>query len=248
MNHLIVIDWSITASIAAIVAAVVGILSFIYAIKGLHQAQRQTKLAEDSLKAATAELALTEQQLKLTEVASQQTTESLRLSREQVEQMRRADASRLQGMAPRVVAKMQPISSTVDSYVLTLHNSGATALYIFLTGYQADGQIMREFIQKLDPNESHVVQGVITNGPAKFLQYVRIRAQDTLGSKYITEYRSLGGTLAYPVFRTPWIGSDVLPRPARCSDEVSWDVEHFARNPGQEDEPTESGFDITAPA
>ncbi|HEY8298016.1 MAG TPA: hypothetical protein VIG32_08355 [Candidatus Baltobacteraceae bacterium] len=97
------------------------------------------------------------------------------------------------------------------------------------------------------PIEALVDSGILLSTPPGYCQKIRIRASDVLGNKYITEYLSLGASLAYPVFREPWLGKDIVPRPARCSNEVSWEVEHFERRIGAPDEPVEKGFDISAP-
>ena len=61
-----------------------------------------------------------------------------------------------------------------------------------------------------------------------------------LGNTYITEYRSINEDLCFPVMRVPWLGSDYgFERPEKCSDEVTWAVEHYERYPGFFDEPVE---------
>lgn len=240
-------QWSTTAAIAAIAAAVIGIATLLVAIRSLRLARSQTRLAKDALTAAQKELLLAESQLKSTEAASRQTQDALELSRAQLEYMQRADVDRAKGLAPIVTAEMK-LRAQSDHYVMHLSNSGAVASYLQITGYAADGQFQRQFVQKLDPGEDRIVTQFFCVGPASYCQKIRIRAKDVLGNKYITEYRSLGASLAYPTFRAPWIGRDIVPRPERWSEEVSWPVEHFERTPGQFDEPMESGYDIEAPA
>jgi hypothetical protein len=46
--------------------------------------------------------------------------------------------------------------------------------------------------------------------------------------------------LAFPVLREPWLGEQFgFPRPQRCSDRVSWEVEHYERYPDFLDEPVD---------
>jgi hypothetical protein len=65
------------------------------------------------------------------------------------------------------------------------------------------------------PIEALVDSGILLSTPPGYCQKIRIRASDVLGNKYITEYLSLGASLAYPVFREPWLGKDIVPRPVR---------------------------------
>lgn len=65
-------------------------------------------------------------------------------------------------------------------------------------------------------------------------------------NKYITEYRGLSNTLAFDVYRRPWLDEAVEQRPEHCSDEVSWEVASFERVPGLQPEPVEEGFNIDA--
>jgi hypothetical protein len=238
--------WAIAAAIAAVVAAVAGVIAILFARAAWLQAKRQTVLAELAFDAATKELVLAESQLRSTEEASKQTLESLDLSRKQVEYMQRADVDRKRALAPRVVATMKQ-GGTGSNYIMYLSNSGATAAYLLVTGHDSAGGGHREFVQNLDPGESRAFAAFTAAGEASYCQFVRIRYRDVLGNRYITEYRSLGANLAYPIFRSPWIGEGIVPRPERCSEEVSWPVESIERSPGEFDEPVEVGFNINDP-
>ncbi len=241
-------EWAVTAALAAIAAAILGIIGIVLAMRAISQAKNQTKLAEKALDAAERELTLAEEQLKSTEAASRQTQESLELGRKQLEYLQRADVDRARALAPRVTAEMK-LGAQADRYVMHLFNSGAVASYLLVTGRDADGDFHNEFLQKLDPGETKPVTQFFSKAKTgSYCQYIRIRTRDLLGNKYITEYRSLGAALAYPVFRAPWIGEGIVERPKRCSEEVAWPVEHFERMPGQPDEAVEPGFNIEAPA
>ena len=240
--------WAITAGIAAIVAAIVAIITLLITIRTLQLTQRQARLAKEALDAAKAALKLAEAQLKTTEDAAQQTKEALELGHRRLKYMQRADLDRARALAPRVTARMELVQQG-DRYVMHLSNSGAVASYLLVTGYDVSGQFHNPSIQKLDPGEILVLTEffVLPSQQQSYCQKIRIRAKDVLGNKYVTEYRSLGATLAYPIFREPWLGEGIAPRPERCSDEVSWEVEHFERVPGQIDEPIEKDFNIEAP-
>lgn len=238
--------WSIAAAIAAVAAVVIGLIGLGVGIAALRQSIAQTKLTNEALEAARKELALADAQLASTEAATKQTQEALELGRQQLEYMQRADIARTRALAPRLTARMEPTQQG-GIYVMALENSGATAEYVLITGYNSDGKIVREFVQKIGSNELHHVWQFQVSGVGSYCQFIRIRSRDIASNRYITEYRSLGNELAYPVFREPWIGEGILPRPKHWSGEVSWDVEHFERSPGEPDEPRESGFDAEAP-
>ena len=226
--------WAITAGIAAIVAAIVAIVTLLVTFR--------------AFEAAKAELKLAEVQLKATEDATRQTQEALDLGHQQLEYMQKADLDRVRALAPRVTARME-LGALGDRYVMHLSNSGAVASYLQVTGYDAAGQFHNPFIQKLDPGEDLIRTEffLVPSQQQSYCQKIRIRARDVLGNKYITEYNSLGVTLAFPIFRLPWLGEGIAPRPEHCSDEVSWEVEHFERFPGEGAESLEEGFNIDAP-
>jgi hypothetical protein len=243
--------WAVTAGIAALVAAIVAIITLLVTIRALKLTQRQARLAKEALDAAKAELKLAEAQLKATEAATRQTQDALELGHQQLEYMQKADLDRARALAPRITARMELASGAPDDrYVMHLANSGAVASYLLIIGRDPSGQFHNTFVQKLDPGEDLILPEffVQPSQQQNWCQKIRIRAKDVLGNKYITEYRSLGVTLAYPVFREPWLGEGIAPRPERCSEEVSWEVEHFERLPGQMDEAVEEGFNIEAPA
>lgn len=240
--------WAVTAGIAAIVAAIVGIFTLIVAIRALRLSLRQIRLAKETLDAAKDELELAREQLLMTESATRQTQEALELGRQQLEYMQRADIDRARALAPRITAEMR-LGAAGDGYVMHLSNSGSVGSYLLITGRDPSSQFHNRFVQKLDPGEDLILsEFYVMPSQASYCQKIRIRARDVLGNKYITEYRSLGASLAYPVFREPWLGKGIAPRPIRCSDEVSWEVEHFERSVGEPDEPVEEDFDINAPA
>ncbi len=253
MMHVIVDNlktdpWAVTAGIAAIVAAIVGIFTLLVAIRALRLTSRQTRLAKEALEAAKDELKLAGAQLLATESAMRHTQEALELGRQQLEYMQREDIDRARAVAPRITAEMR-LGAAGDRYVMHLSNSGAVGSYLLITGRDPTSQFHNRFVQKLDPGEDVTLsEFYVLPSQASYCQKIRIRARDVLGNKYITEYLSLGASLAYPVFREPWLGKGIAPRPTRCSDEVSWEVEHFERSVGQPDEPVEEGFDISAPA
>ncbi len=242
--------WAITAGIAAVIAAIVAIITLFVAIRTLRLTARQTRLAKKTLDATKAELELANAQLTETAKASRQTQEALKLGHQQLEFMQKADLDRARSLAPRITARME-LGGSGARYVLRLSNSGATASYVLVTGRDPAGDFHNPFRQKLDPGEDIMLTEfyVLPSTQQNYCQGIRIRAKDLLGNKYITEYRSLGVSLAYPIFREPWLGKDIgAPRPSRCSEDVSWEVEHFERTIGEPDEPVEQGFDIDAPA
>ncbi|HTW83680.1 MAG TPA: hypothetical protein VMD91_06425 [Candidatus Sulfotelmatobacter sp.] len=240
--------WSVVAAIAAIVAAIVGVIAMRVALDAFNQARSQTKLAEDTLQAAKDELKLASDQLSETRAATKQTEETLRLGQGQLRYLQKADVDRDRSLAPRITASMK-LNANGDRFIMQLSNSGALASYVQVTGRDSASQFHSVFVQKIDPSEGvQVPEFFVLPSSASWCQMIRIRAYDIRGNKYITEYRSLGETLAYPVFRIPWLGREIEPRPERCSDEVSWEVEHFERLPGRSDEPKELDFDIEAPA
>ncbi|MCL5258294.1 MAG: hypothetical protein M1314_00865 [Firmicutes bacterium] len=118
--------WAITAGIAAVVAAFVGVFALGITILTLKQARRQTRLAENALRAAQDELALARDQLAATETATRQTQEALELGRRQLEYMQKADLDRARALAPRITAEMK-LDAKGDRYVMHLSNSGAVA-------------------------------------------------------------------------------------------------------------------------
>jgi hypothetical protein len=241
--------WAVTAAVAAVVAAIVGVFALLAAIGTLRLTARQTRLAKDALEAAKEELKLAKAQLVETENATRQTQEALELGRLQLEAMQKADLDRARALAPQITARME-LGASSDRYVMHLANVGGIAYYLIVTGYSPDGNFHNPFRQKLDPGEDLILsEFYVLPAQASYCQKIRIRARDVLGNKYITEYNSLGASLAYPVFREPWLGKEVgAPRPARCSEEVSWAVEHFERRMNEPDELVEQGFDINAPA
>lgn len=230
MHHVIVDNlradpWAVVAAIAALIAAAFGIGAFIIAWR---------------------EFKLTESQLAETQRATEQTQESLKLGQQQLEYLQRADLDRLRSLAPRVTAEMKWVER-MRSFVMHLYNGGALAQYVFVTGQDPQGRPRRIEIQRLDAHEERMEPEFSGFEHQRVAKDVRIRAQDVLGNKYITEYRSLSNTLAYPIFRTPWLGQGIEPRPKRCSAEVSWPVEGIERTPGSEPERVEEGFNPDAP-
>lgn len=238
--------WAVAAAVAAIVAAIASIIAVVVAARTLHAERR--------------ELSLAEKQLAETQRATRQTQEALEQGRRQIEFAQRADVDRMRAYAPRITARIESGGSYMAPNHLHLENAGAMALRVLVTAQQnGDGKFAKAFLQKLAGNEDvelqefWIAQTPPPQGPPQmWIQRLRIRAFDVLGNKYITEYRSLGTTLAYPTFREPWLGRqygvDVSPRPERCSEEVSWAVEHYERLPAQGDEPVEQGFNIEDPA
>ena len=237
--------WSIVAALAAIVAAGVGVAALVIAKLGFDQAKRQTKLAEDALTAARDELRLAGSQLAETQTATRQTQESLNLGQQQLAQMQKAELERVRALAPYVTAIMR-WDAQYSRWIMELYNAGAVARRILLTGIDPGGQPRRVDIPLLDRGERRMVVE-FAHAQVRYCQNVRIRAWDIADNKYITEYRGLSDTLAYDIFRGPWLDEEIEERPQRCSDEVSWEVEHFERVPGLEPEPVEEGFDVDAP-
>lgn len=237
--------WSIVAGIAAIVAAGVGIGAFRVAILSFRQAQRQTKLAEDTFKAAKDELELATQQLQETKTATRQTQGALSLGRQQLEYMKKAELDKIRQIAPYVTASMK-WESRLNGWVMEIHNAGGLARHLLVTGFDPMGQHHRVDIPTLDRGETREVVEFFAL-QLRYCADVRIRAWDVYDNKYITEYRGLSDTLAYDIYRRPWLDETIEQRPERCSEEVSWEVAFFERAPGLEPEPVEEGFNIDAP-
>jgi hypothetical protein len=126
-------------------------------------------------------------------------------------------------------------------------NDGALAVHVFVTGLKPDSNFVRQEIQKLAPGEVRAVYELAADNDTTYCRNVRVRGWDVLGNKYITEYRHFSGSLSYPTFRYPWLGQGIEEPPEHCSDEVSWELQHFERSPGFEPEAVEEGYDIDAP-
>lgn len=97
--------WSIAAAVAAIAAAIIGLIGLAIGIGALRQARAQTNLTNETLVAAQKELALAESQLTSTEAATKQTQEALNLGQKQLEYMQWADVDRTRALAPRIGLK-----------------------------------------------------------------------------------------------------------------------------------------------
>jgi hypothetical protein len=228
--HHIIVDnlrtdpWAVTAAIAALVAAVVAIFA---------------------LNAETKALNLAGSQLTETQKATSQTQAALELGQQQLKAMQKAEVDRIRDLAPYVTAIME-LDNQVRGWVMYISNKGALARHVFLTGFDPAGQPHRVEIPSLDRHETKMINEFF-GAQVRYCRNIRIRAWDVLDNKYITEYRGLSDTLAFDIFRRPWLNQEVEDHPTHCSDEVSWEVESFERLPGGEPETVEEGFDVDAP-
>lgn len=238
MPHVIVDNipsdpWAITAAIAALVAAAVGIWALFVAIS--------------ALKATKKELQLADSQLTATQEATRQTQAALDLGQEQLRTMQKAELNRIRELAPHVTATMK-WDARFSGHVMYIRNvGGSVAKHLLVTGFDPNGKPHRVDIGFLDRGEERRVDDFFSR-QVQYCKDIRIRAFDVYGHKYITEYRNLSSTLGYDVFRQPWLDENIEDRPKRCSDEVSWEVESFERAPGLEPEPAEEGFNVDEPA
>lgn len=224
--------WAVTAAIAALVAAGVGIWALFVAISALNAAKEELRLADSQLKA--------------TQEATEQTQDALKLGQEQLRTMQKAELNRIRELAPHVTATMR-WNQRLNGHAMYIHNvGGSVAKHLLVTGFDPNGKPHRVDIGFLDRGEERMLDEFF-GAQVQYCKDIRIRAFDVYGNKYITEYRGLSATLGYDVFRQPWLDENVEDRPERCSDEVSWEVQSFERVPGLEPEPVEEGFDIDRP-
>jgi len=136
---------------------------------------------------------------------------------------------------PILIAIAEPMRAP-NYRSVSIRNKGSTAFYVSVAGRSSENEpsgSAENFFQVISPGESVPTKITIVGPGAKYAQKIRIRYYDAYGEKYITEYRSLGESLAYPIFRVPWLGREIGDaKPKRWSDEVSWEVEHFERTLG----------------
>lgn len=237
MPHHIIADnlrtdpWAVTAALAALAAALVGIGALVVAIFALN--------------AETKALTLADSQLTETQKATGQTQAALELGQQQLKAMQKAEVDRIRDQAPYVTAIMV-LENQLQGWVMHISNKGALARHVFLTGFDPAGKPHRIEIPTLDRHETKVISEFF-HRQIRYCRNIRIRAWDVLDNKYITEYRGLSDTLAFDIFRRPWLNQEVEDHPTHCSDEVSWEVESFERLPGGEPETVEEGFDVDAP-
>jgi hypothetical protein len=224
------------------------ILAVVFEIFTLLAVGYQIWLAMSALRVARRELVQANAQLELTRQTSDQTTEALRLTRQQLDIMQTGELNRLRATAPRIVAESTFVEYT-QSDQLTLVNKGGVAQFVMLSCRDKTGEshpAAGNFFQTIAPGERSITKIECPSG-ANYIRNLRIRANDIYGNKYITEYRTFNKTLLFPIFREPWLLKEFAPRPLRCSEEVSWPVEHFERLIGVPDEPVEVDFNPDEP-
>lgn len=239
------------------VALAVGVITLIAVCVQIWLARRtlevtnvELDLARETLEAAREELRLAGQQLVETQKASEQTQRALEYSQEQITIARREAIDRLRQSAPQVTADVR-FDEARQAWALWLTNRGGVARYVGLSGRDGNSVVYSRAgntFQVLGPGEElETKMRWPAIGKPRYASNIRIRYTDTFGNRYMTEYESLGESLAYPVLREPWLGKEYgFPKPTKCSDAVSWAVEHFERlvDPGGEpldyDEPLDS--------
>jgi hypothetical protein len=235
-------------SVAVVVVSVVTLLAVFY----------QIWLARRTLVATNDELKLSNAQLAEAQKASEQTRQALALTQQQIELSRQDAVAAVRRAAPRVVAEIR--DETIDgvprrSLVVT-NKGGGTASYVTVSGLTpkfGGGLEMHptagNVVQALAAGEVRYSKIDLAYPAGSYAQKVRIRYFDASGYKYITEYRSINEDLAFPMFREPWLGEQFgFPRPERCSDRVTWAVEHYERYPGFLDEPVDEMREAEAEA
>lgn len=146
---------------------------------------------------------------------------------------------------PVIIARIKNIATSHPQLIPELHvvvtNKGAIAYRVAVSGIDGSGQFSSgadNFHQVIDAADHDVVTKLTTGASNNLYAHkIRIRYYDGFGNKYMTEYRPLGATLAFPIFRLPWLGQEIQePRPRRWSEQVTWPVEHYERLPGVFDE------------
>lgn len=224
----------------ALAALIVAVITFVAVCVQIWLARRtldltndELELTDQALKAAKDELELAKEQLRETKNAADQTRLALQYTKEQIDIARRDAVNRIKQSAPYVIADVR-LDQDGQTDVVWITNKGGVALYVGLSGISPDSKTSYRAdnsFELIGPNEERPTKmRWLRTGLAQFAQFVRLRYRDTFGNRYISEYRSLGETLHYPVFREPWLGQEYgLPRPVKCSDRVSWPVEHYER-------------------
>ncbi len=223
---------------AALVVSLItlfGVLIQIWlARRTLDVTNEELTLTRETLKAAQAELELAVNQLGETRRAAEQTKLALDYSKEQSLLAKREAIDRVKQISPQLTAEVR-FDELAQKFVVWLVNHGGVARYVGLSALDPAGQLYSRAgntLQILGANEQQPTGLKWPNVPSssRYAQKVRIRYSDIYGNKYITEYRSLSDTLAYPVFREPWLGKEYgFPPPEKCSEFVSWPVEHYER-------------------
>jgi hypothetical protein len=208
----------------------------------------QIWLARRTLDATNDELKLSNTQLAEAQRASEQTRQALALTQQQIELSRQDAVAAVRRAAPRVVAEIrdEPFEKVPCRSLIVINKGGGTASYVTMAGLTPkDGGL--EFhpaagnvVQALAAGEERYTKIRLSYPTGSYAQNIRIRYLDAFGNKYITEYRSMNETLEFPIFREPWLGEQFgFPRPTKCSDRVTWEVEHYERYPGFFDEPVD---------
>jgi hypothetical protein len=130
--------------------------------------------------------------------------------------------------------------------LVVINKGGGTASYVTISGLTPkDGGLefhpaAENVVQALAAGEERYTKIGLPYPTGSYAQKIRIRYLDAFGNKYITEYRSMNEGLEFPTFREPWLGEQFgFPRPEKCSDRVTWDVEHYEHYPGFFDEPVD---------
>ena len=226
-------------AVAAVVVSVATLFAVFY----------QIWLARRTLDATNDELKLSNAQLAEAQKASEQTRQALVLTQQQIELSRQDAVAAVRRAAPRVVGEIrdETIENVSRRSLVVINKGGGTASYVTISGLTpkfAGGLEIQpaagNVVQALAAGEERYTKIDLAYPAGSYAQKIRIRCLDAFGNKYITEYRSMNEDLSFPTFREPWLGEQFgFPRPEKCSDRVTWEVEHYERYPGFFDEPVD---------
>lgn len=225
----------------AVVAIVVSLITLAAVLFQIWLAKRTLDATNDELKLSNAQLAEAQK-------ASEQTRQALALTQEQIELSRQDAVTAVRRAAPRVVAEIrdETFENVPCRSLVVINKGGGTASYVTISGLTPkDGGL--EFhpaagnvVQALAVGEERYTKIGLPYPTGSYARNIRIRYLDAFGNKYITEYLSMNEDLGFPIFREPWLGEQFgFPRPTKCSDRVTWEVEHYERYPGFFDEPVD---------